>query len=97
MRIKEWLCVMSKILLQLKELREIHVGPVDNYKYDCVLETIPSTYRKADICSASKMWKDVMMEEMNSPHKNDTWELIGLPKGKNVIGCNWVFQRNNDI
>ena len=43
------------ILLQLKELREIHVGPVDHYKYDYVLETISSTYRKVEISSESKI------------------------------------------
>jgi len=38
-----------------------------------VVEMIPSTYKKAEINSESKMWKDIMMEEMSSLHKNDTW------------------------
>ena len=29
-------------------------------------EAIPSTYKKAEISLESKMWKDAMMEEMNS-------------------------------
>jgi len=33
---------------------------------------IPSTYREAVISSEYKMWKDVMMAEMNSFHKKDT-------------------------
>jgi len=40
------------------------------------------------------MWKDAMMEEMNSLRKNDTWELIELPKEKKTIGCKWVFSKN---
>jgi len=35
--------------------------------------------REVEISSESKIWKDVIMEEMNSLHKNDTWELTQLP------------------
>ena len=58
-----------------------------------VEEATPSTYRKAEISSKSKMWKDTMMEEMNFLHKNDTWELSELPKKKRVIGCKCVFMK----
>ena len=40
-----------------------------------------------------------MMEEMNSLHKNDTWELSEFAKGKKVIGYKWIFtkkQRSSD-
>jgi len=47
---------------------------------------ITSTYREAEINLESKMWKDAMMKEISSLHKNDTWELSELPKGKKVIG-----------
>ena len=36
-----------------------------------------------------------MEEEMSSLHKNDTWELIELPKGKNAIGCQWVYAKKH--
>ena len=39
------------------------------------------------------MWKDAMVEEMYSLHKNDTWEQIDLPKRKKAIGCKWVFAK----
>jgi len=42
------------------------------YALPVIEEVIPSTYRKAEICSESKMWKDAMEEEMSSLHKNDT-------------------------
>lgn len=31
--------------------------------------------------------------EMESLHKNHTWELIELPLGKRTIGCKWVYKR----
>ena len=34
-----------------------------------------------------------MEEEMTFLHKNDTWELTELPKGKKVIGCKWVYAK----
>ena len=61
------------------------------YALPVIEESISSTYRKTEISSEFKMWKDAMMEEMSSLHKNNTWELSELPKGKKVIGYKWVF------
>ncbi|GMP92426.1 hypothetical protein CsSME_00042657 [Camellia sinensis var. sinensis] len=36
-------------------------------------------------------WKHAMMEEMRVLSKNDTWELVELPRGKNSVGCKWVY------
>ena len=37
-------------------------------------------------------WMSAMQSEMDSIHKNGTWELCELPKGKNVIGTRWVYK-----
>ena len=37
-------------------------------------------------------WKDVMHQEMDSIHKNGTWELVDLPLGKKAIGNEWVYK-----
>jgi len=37
--------------------------------------------------------KEAMLEEMNSLQKNVTWELLELPKGKEVIGCKWAYAK----
>ena len=57
------------------------------YALSVIGKAIPSTYRETEISSEFKMWKDVIMEEMSSLHKNDTCELSGLPKEKKAIGC----------
>ena len=36
-------------------------------------------------------WRLVVFEEMNALKKNDTWEIVELPKGKKVVECKWVF------
>jgi hypothetical protein len=32
-----------------------------------------------------------MEEELNHIEKNETWELVPIPKFNNVIGTKWVF------
>jgi hypothetical protein len=32
-----------------------------------------------------------MLEEMDALEKNNTWELVNLPPGKEPVGCKWVY------
>ena len=66
------------------------------YALTIVEEAIPYTYKKTEISSESKMWKDAMIEEMSSLYKNETWELTELPKGKKAIGCKWVYAKKHE-
>ena len=34
-----------------------------------------------------------MDDEMQSLQKNQTWDLVQLPKGKKEIGCKWVYTK----
>ena len=38
-----------------------------------------------------------MEEEMQSLHKNQTWELVELPKGKRTIECKWVYKKKEAV
>ena len=37
-------------------------------------------------------WIIEMEEELSQIEKNETWELVPIPKNKNVIGTKWVFR-----
>ena len=37
-----------------------------------------------------------MQEEINSLHKNKTYELVELPKGKKALRNKWVFKLKKD-
>jgi hypothetical protein len=41
----------------------------------------------------SKLWNDAMVEEMKSLHKNETWDLVKLPSGINIVGRKWLFKK----
>ncbi|KAG8500272.1 hypothetical protein CXB51_004359 [Gossypium anomalum] len=53
----------------------------------------PSNYSEAVSCEDSEKWMFAMQEEMESLHKNKTWDLVKLPKGKKVVRCKWVFKK----
>ena len=42
-------------------------------------------------------WKVAMVEEMKALQKNDTWELVELPKVKKTIGCKWLFTMKHKV
>jgi hypothetical protein len=56
-------------------------------------DDIPSTYKEVVRTSESNEWKKAMDDEMQSLHKNQTWDLVQLPKGKKEIGCKWVYTK----
>lgn len=33
------------------------------------------------------------MEEMHDLNKNETWDIVDLPKGKEIVGCKQVYGR----
>eukprot|EP00253_Pinus_taeda_P029848 PITA_29848 len=43
-----------------------------------------------------KKWIEAMDEEMNSIERSKTWDLVELPKGKEVIGVKWVYKTKSN-
>jgi Reverse transcriptase (RNA-dependent DNA polymerase) len=33
-----------------------------------------------------------MKEELDALERNETWEIVQLPKGKKVVGCKWIYK-----
>ncbi|KAG8501650.1 hypothetical protein CXB51_004779 [Gossypium anomalum] len=54
----------------------------------------PSNYSEAISCEDSEKWMFAMQEEMESLHKNKTWDLVKLPKGKKTVRCKWSSSRS---
>ena len=49
----------------------------------------PSSYKEANECSE---WKTTMEQEYESIIRNNTWELLELPRGKQTISCKWLYK-----
>eukprot|EP00253_Pinus_taeda_P013960 PITA_13960 len=43
-----------------------------------------------------KKWIEAMDEEMNAIERNKTWDLVELPKGKEVIRVKWVYKTKSN-
>ena len=52
--------------------------------------------QRCHIGTKNLKWKKAMDEEIESLHRNQTWELIQLPKGKKTIGCKWVYAEKDN-
>ena len=54
----------------------------------------PVNIKEAWTRDHSVEWKEATDSEYESLMKNDTWELIPPPKGKNIVGSRWVLKVN---
>ena len=58
----------------------------------------PKSIKEAINGEHSVQWKEAMESEYLSLMQNDTWELVPLPEGQNIVGSKWVLKvkRNAD-
>jgi hypothetical protein len=70
---------MSEFASRALVVEELHVVSSDE----------PTSFDEAE---GSPSWMKVMMEEMMPIDKNDTWSLVNLPPGRQLIRVKWVFK-----
>lgn len=58
-----------------------------------MVEDDPSTYKEVMASRNSSSRNDVIQDEIDSIMSNHTQELVDLPKGSRLVGCQWVFRR----
>jgi hypothetical protein len=57
----------------------------------------PRTIREVVDLEDGNLWKRAMDEEMESLDKNEAWDLVELPTGRNPIGRKWVFKNKLNV
>eukprot|EP00253_Pinus_taeda_P007139 PITA_07139 len=57
----------------------------------------PLCYQEAIEGSKSDKWKAVMKDEMMPLGKNNTWDLVELPKDRKIVGCKWVSKLKHGV
>ena len=82
--------------------RNPHVRFIEEefYAADALTANINEPNNISEACKGehSIHWKETTDCEYDSLLSNDTWDLVPLPEGKNVVGSCWVFKlkRNSD-
>jgi len=44
-----------------------------------------------------KLWKEAMVDEMASLHKNEAWDLVEFSARRKSIGSKWVFKKKTNV
>ena len=65
------------------------IGETINFALLSKADFEPSCFN--DACT-NEVWLQAMQEEIDSIHRNDTWELTKLPRDKKNIGTKWVYK-----
>nr|CAD1832706.1 unnamed protein product [Ananas comosus var. bracteatus] len=74
--------------LKVKSLKEIY----ETCKF-VLMAAEPVCFEEA--CDKQE-WKNTMHEEIAAIEKNQTWELVDMPKEKEAIGVKWVYRVKYD-
>eukprot|EP00253_Pinus_taeda_P011406 PITA_11406 len=61
-----------------------------------IIDYDPRTMNKVVDSEDGKLWKEAMVDEMASLHKNEAWELVELMAGRKPIGSKWVFKKKTN-
>ena len=56
------------------------------------VESEPKTYKQAIKGQHAEQWNKAMFEEISSLNSHQTWDLVDLPDGRNLVGCKWVYK-----
>jgi hypothetical protein len=53
----------------------------------------PKSVREGINSVEGRLWKDAMVEEMESLHKNEMWDLVQCLSRRNPFSSKWVFKK----
>jgi hypothetical protein len=66
-----------------------------HYTYISKVVQIPNP-NSFDEAKAEKKWVNAMQEGIDALAEKRTWDLVKLPKEKNVVGYKWVYKTKHD-
>lgn len=64
---------------------------------DYIDEVEPKSFKEVLSSRNKQKWIKAMNEVMDSLNLNQTWVLVDKPKSQKVVGCKWIFKRNDGI
>lgn len=67
-----------------------------DYSSSFISTSDPRSYDEAIGAEDGVMWQEAMKSELDAIERNETWELVDLPKDRKAIGSKWVLKRKPD-
>eukprot|EP00253_Pinus_taeda_P007336 PITA_07336 len=61
-----------------------------------IIDDDPRTMKEEVDSEDGKLWKEAMVDEMASLHKNEAWDLVELPAGRKPNGSKLVFKKKTN-
>ena len=52
----------------------------------------PSCYKETMLANDHAKWEHATQSELDSIHKNGTWDLVHLPNDRKTLPCKWVYK-----
>ena len=83
--------------MKTRSLREIYeVGTPNSFSLFALFSQIdyPLTFEEV---VKDKVWAQAMYEEIECIEKSQTWELVDVPKDKDVVSVKWIYKTKKDI
>ena len=80
---------------QVRRLTRDHMPLVRYSTSKCILLTDkrePESFQEVQTHRDRYSWVQAMQDEINSLHKNNTYELVDLPKGKKALRNKWLVK-----
>ena len=59
-------------------------------------EQEPMSYNQAVNGPYSDLWKEGIQQELDALHSNNTWSVVPIPVGQNIVSSKWVFKLKHD-
>src|SRR5258706_3314807 len=59
-------------------------------------EQEPMSYNQAVNGPYSDLWQEGIQQQLDALHSNNTWSVVPIPVGQNIVGSRWVFKLKHD-
>jgi hypothetical protein len=75
---------------------QLVVGSGFSQSTTCAI-TNSKSFKEVVDSTECRLWKDNMVKEMGSLHKNEMWDFIELLSGRNPFDSKWAFKKKLNV
>lgn len=79
-----------------KNSRYFNSDFINSVTLDTLDSITPKSYNQACKSTHAEKWDEAMKKELNSLHKQATWDLVPRVPGMYIVRCKWVYKIKTD-